>query len=676
MSNRVGQQLGNYRLLRLLGRGGFAEVYLGEHIHLETQVAVKLLLAHVAPEDIAPFRQEARMISRLTDPHIVRVRDFGVQENTPYLVLDYAPGGTLRQSHPRGTQLSLSTVISYVKQVAQALQHAHDHKLIHRDVKPQNMLVGQNEEVLLSDFGIALVAESSRHRRFQDLAGTLAYMAPEQLKGKPQFASDQYALGIVVYEWLCGTHPFHGTEPEMIAQHGNASPPSLLASLPDLPPAVEEVVMIALAKKPQDRFRSMRAFATALERASLDIPSLSPLVSEPLPSDSLEVSPVKPPSAGSSILNAPVSEVLPVEQPPAASSSLASLNFPEVSPARPPSAMSSILNSPVSEVLPGQQLPAASSRLASPVSLEVPPIKQPSAGSSILNSPVSEALPVEQPPAMSSRLAAPAMLPNTSSAPEAHSTSLISTVPPPPISKALVPVQQAVGHRSPNISALPTAPLPGNGGVYRASLTEEAQQLIARNHLGTPRDVYGPNIALSIIQGLFLTAGGIYLAVVSVNIIVDSTSHFTSSGPSANLASQVPSILIPCMLILLGCWAIVLGLRKIFLAIADRNICVIVCTHGVAFIKSSGSDIFYWTDVAGNFKRHLTLFPHINEKDLFSFLMYLSGIQRKCIVHCHDGRRFVFTDPLGRIADLADVIDTQFMRIKEVSMQENTIDVP
>ena len=264
----VGKQLGNYRLLRLIGQGGFAEVYLGEHIHLDTTAAIKVLLTKLAKDDSEAFRQEARTIARLVHPHIVRVLDFGVEGTTPFLVMDYAPGETLRQLHPKGRRLSLETVVSYVKQIALALDYAHEQKVIHRDVKPENMLIGRNGEVLLSDFGIALITQSSRYESSLDMAGTIAYMAPEQIEAHARPASDQYSLGIVVYEWLTGDRPFHGSFREIAIKHSLVSPPSLIEQVPVLPPAVEEAVLIALAKEPKQRFGSVLAFATALEQAS------------------------------------------------------------------------------------------------------------------------------------------------------------------------------------------------------------------------------------------------------------------------------------------------------------------------------------------------------------------------------------------------------------------------
>ncbi len=268
MPDRVGQQLGNYRLLRLLGRGGFAQVYLGEHVYLRRRTAIKVLHTSLEDEDVSKFLAEAQTLGHLTHPNIVQVFDFAVEQGTPFLAMDYAPRGTLRQRHPRGTCLSLATTVTYVKQVAAALQYAHNHQVIHRDVKPENMLLGQDQQVLLSDFGISLLSPSPEQLSTQEMAGTLPYMAPEQIRGKPGFASDQYALGIVVYEWLCGGRPFEGPHWQVAYQQVSDLPPHLREKDPSLPQAVEDVVLKALAKDPKDRYASVQLFAQALEQAS------------------------------------------------------------------------------------------------------------------------------------------------------------------------------------------------------------------------------------------------------------------------------------------------------------------------------------------------------------------------------------------------------------------------
>ena len=267
MIERSGHQHGNYRIIRLLGKGGFADVYLGEHIFLKTQVAIKVLRTQLASSDMEDFLREARTIARLRHPNIIRVLEFGLEDKTPFLVMDYAPNGTLRQHHPKGSILRIATIVPYAKQIASALQYAHDEKLIHRDIKPENMLVGSQVEILLSDFGIALAAESSRYQNTQEVVGTVAYMAPEQIQGMPRPSSDQYSLAVVVYEWLSGVRPFQGSFTELCTQHIYAAPPPLRERMPTIAPEVERVVSKALSKDPHQRFTSIQAFANALEES-------------------------------------------------------------------------------------------------------------------------------------------------------------------------------------------------------------------------------------------------------------------------------------------------------------------------------------------------------------------------------------------------------------------------
>ncbi len=269
MVNPAGQQLGNYRLVSLLGHGGFADVYLGEHIFLRTYAAVKVLHeARMMPQAVQRFIKEAQTIARLKHPNIVRVWDFGLERNTLFLVMDYVPYGTLHQRHPDGSVLSLATVLCYVQQVAAALDYAHQNKLVHRDIKPENMLVGANNTILLSDFGLAITAHRPQSLSLQERFGTLHYVAPEHIEGKAVPASDQYSLGIVVYKWLCGRYPFDDASEIAIARkHLYAQPPPLRGMLPSLSPQVEAVVLRALAKDPNQRFASVQDFANALEDA-------------------------------------------------------------------------------------------------------------------------------------------------------------------------------------------------------------------------------------------------------------------------------------------------------------------------------------------------------------------------------------------------------------------------
>src|SRR5436305_8753876 len=325
---RAGQRLDNYQLLHLLGTGSFGEVYRAEHVHRRNIVAVKVL-PQLADSDIAGFLNEARSI-RLKHPHIVQVQDFGIEEHIPFIVMDYAPHGTLHQRHVRGSRVPLDVIVGYVKQTADALQYAHDERVIHRDVKPGNLLLGANYGVLVSDFGISTMAQSSRSQVIQKMAGTMAYMAPEQIQGKPRFASDQYALGIIVYEWLCGERPFSGTQMEVASQHMLAAPPPLREKIPNIAAEVEQVVMVALAKDPNDRFGSIRSFATALEQAASEqrrkpytvpvpvAPPIQPSLPSPVPpppqSAQADVFPI---AKWSSVVasSSPMSPVAPVKPP-------------------------------------------------------------------------------------------------------------------------------------------------------------------------------------------------------------------------------------------------------------------------------------------------------------------------------------------------------------------------
>jgi serine/threonine protein kinase len=261
------RQMGNYRLLRLLGEGAFAEVHLGEHVELGSQAAVKVMKTSLPGTEVEDFRREATILSDLQHPNIVRFFDYGIEDGIPYLVVGYAPNGTLRKRHPQGERVSPQDVLGYLKPIADALEYIHSQKLIHRDIKPENLLIGPKREIWLTDFGMTTIAHSSRSQKPEDLAGTFAYTAPEQIDGRPKRASDQYALGIVVYEWLTGERPFQGTYMEIIGQQVAKTPPSLCEKVPDIPPLVERVVLTALEKDPAKRFGSVKAFATALEQA-------------------------------------------------------------------------------------------------------------------------------------------------------------------------------------------------------------------------------------------------------------------------------------------------------------------------------------------------------------------------------------------------------------------------
>src|SRR5579859_6159672 len=297
--DRVGQQIGSYQLVKLLGQGGFAKVYLGKHRYLNSYAALKVLNATIEPGEEASLQAEAQALVGLRHANVVHLLDFVIENGTPVLIMDYAQKGSLRQYYPDGTRMPLTTVVDFVAQIAQALQYAHSHHVIHRDVKPENVLLDADNRLLLSDFGLSLLTPSSQQLSTQDPAGTARYMAPEQLRGKPCFASDQYALAVMVYEWLCGKPLFHGNVWEVSHQHMHTDPPPLRAIRPDLPPLLEQVVSKALTKKPEDRFESVQAFAEALawvgQASTTAVDEIVSPVTTPVQTD-LHSLPITPPS--------------------------------------------------------------------------------------------------------------------------------------------------------------------------------------------------------------------------------------------------------------------------------------------------------------------------------------------------------------------------------------------
>ena len=267
MMEQVEQRLGNYRLIQPLGKGAFADVYLGEHLYLNTPVAIKVLRSQLDSLTLADFLSEARHVSHLVHPHIVRVFDFGLEDQAPFLVEDYAPNGNLRQLHPPGTRAPLPAIVSYVMALASALQYTHDQHVIHRDLKPENVLLGPKHEVLLSDFGLALLTSATASLQIKERFGTLAYMAPELILGQPCPASDQYALAVMAYEWLSGQRPFGGSAAHLSNQHLYVVPASLCERHPEIPRAVEQVIFKGLSKNPSQRFVDVLSFATAFAEA-------------------------------------------------------------------------------------------------------------------------------------------------------------------------------------------------------------------------------------------------------------------------------------------------------------------------------------------------------------------------------------------------------------------------
>lgn len=229
---------------------------------------VKLHHGGFSDKEKQNFQREAQALVNLKHPNILSVLDFGIHEENPYLVMDHAPHGSLRQKHPRGLPVSLPTIVFYIKIIAEALQYAHERNIIHRNISPEKILLGPDNQILLADFGITAL-QSNGDALTHPRSKAHFYMAPEQFQGRHHAASDQYALAVMAYEWLGGERPFYGSVDEIARKHHESLPPPLHQKVPALSLAVEQVILKALAKRPEMRFKSVVEFAAALEEASV-----------------------------------------------------------------------------------------------------------------------------------------------------------------------------------------------------------------------------------------------------------------------------------------------------------------------------------------------------------------------------------------------------------------------
>jgi serine/threonine protein kinase len=266
-----GATLGPYRLVERAGVGGMAEVWRAHQPSLDRDVAIKIVGREYATESdfVARFRREALAISRLDHPHILPIYDFGEQDGFPYMVTPFVAGGTLAQR--LGEPWPIDRALPILEALGSALDYAHGRGLVHRDVKPSNVLVTEHGRVVLGDFGVArMLEEASGRTQAEAMFGTPPYMSPEQAAGKPaEPASDLYSLGIVAYELLTGRVPFEAETAVAIAvAQVQKQPPPARTLNPALPESVEAALAKALAKEPDDRYQSGAALAGALAEAA------------------------------------------------------------------------------------------------------------------------------------------------------------------------------------------------------------------------------------------------------------------------------------------------------------------------------------------------------------------------------------------------------------------------
>jgi len=293
--DRIGQQLGNYRLVEYLGEGSFGKVYLGKHRSLNSYAALKVLEGINTPEDERAFRTKAQRLLDLRHPNIIQIHECGIENGMPVLVMDYTSKGSLRERIPYGGRIPLETIVRYVEQMADALSYVHNQGIIHGDLKPENILFGKKGEVLLSDFGLTnlvhrdvkpedvlLDHSGSKNAGLSDpgvasflgpperLRGTLSYMAPEQWEGYSSPASDQYALAVIIYEWFTGKSPPQelASNDQKDKERGTTFP----GFTDDEYYGVTHVIQRALAKRPTSRYKSITLFAQALSNAMNERP--------------------------------------------------------------------------------------------------------------------------------------------------------------------------------------------------------------------------------------------------------------------------------------------------------------------------------------------------------------------------------------------------------------------
>ena len=276
MSELIGRKLGKYTLAEKLGEGGMAMVFRSFHPQFDRPVAIKILPPTVGqdPGFQARFEREARLIASLNHPNIIRVYDIDESDGLFYMVMDLLPGGTL-EGRLRAGGLDRTWSANVVVKMAEALNYAHARDVIHRDIKPSNILMDADGNPVLADFGIARLMQGDSDANLTSagmVMGTPAYMAPEQLTGQqPDARADIYSLGVVLYQLLAGRAPFTGDTMAVVSAHLTKQPPTLREYVPDLPAALDAVVLQALAKQPEHRFKSAGVFAQALRNAALDL---------------------------------------------------------------------------------------------------------------------------------------------------------------------------------------------------------------------------------------------------------------------------------------------------------------------------------------------------------------------------------------------------------------------
>ena len=276
-----GSKINNrYEIIKTLGEGGMANVYLAFDTILNREVAVKILRGDLAndPKFVRRFQREALSASSLSHPNIVEVYDVGEDDGQYYIVMEYCPGKTLKQLLKRRGSLTITEVIDIMMQITDGMAHAHDAYIIHRDIKPQNIIILENGIIKITDFGIAMALNSTQLTQTNSVMGSVHYLPPEQASGKGStIRSDIYSMGILMYELLTGDVPYRGENAVEIAlKHLKEPLPSIRKYLPSIPQSIENIILKSTAKNPKNRYKDAREMfediKTALSPERMDEP--------------------------------------------------------------------------------------------------------------------------------------------------------------------------------------------------------------------------------------------------------------------------------------------------------------------------------------------------------------------------------------------------------------------
>ena len=283
MTDLSGQYFGRYYLMERLGEGGMAVVYKAHDTRLERDVAIKIIRSDSFPgnaldEVLKRFEREAKALAKLSHPNIVKVHDYGEHEGSPYIVMEYMPGGTLKKI--LGKPVPWQEALRLLLPVARGMEYAHQRGIIHRDIKPANILITESGDPMLSDFGIAKLFEADQATNLTGtgmVIGTPEYMAPEQWDGKPNQQSDLYSLGVVLYEMVAGRKPYEADTPMSILVKQATEPlPPPRQFVADLPEEIEALLIKALARNPQDRFADIHVLILSMEALLRSAPTVQP----------------------------------------------------------------------------------------------------------------------------------------------------------------------------------------------------------------------------------------------------------------------------------------------------------------------------------------------------------------------------------------------------------------